>query len=75
MKFVIRRMLVGVIASPLVAGVYATGYVALALIAGDVSLGLDTIVANGFLVASVVAVAFGFFTQVDKFTSKFVGDK
>lgn len=73
MKFVIRRMLVGVVASPLVAGAYATGYIALALIAGDVSLGLGAIVANGFLIASVVAVAFGFFTQVDKFISKIVG--
>jgi hypothetical protein len=72
-KFVVRRMLVGIVASPLVAGVYAVGYVALALVAGDALPSLSSIVANGFLVASVVAVAFGFFTQVDKFISKIVG--
>lgn len=73
MKFVVRRMLVGVVASPLVAGAYAVGYIALALIAGDSLVGLGSIVANGFLIASVVAVGFGFFTQLDKFISKIAG--
>lgn len=73
-KFVIRRAVVGLIALPLVAGAYVFGFLGLGILAGDLSLSLTEIWNNGFLIGSVVAVAFAFTSQLDKFVSKIVGE-
>lgn len=73
MKFVIRRAVVGVIALPLVAGAYVFGFLGLGILAGDLPLSLTQIWNNGLLIGSVVAVAFAFTSQLDKFVSKIVG--
>lgn len=74
MKFVIRRLLVGVLALPVVAGVYLFGYVALIALGAEPTASLGEAWGNGLLVGSVSAVAFGFATQLDKFVSKVVGE-
>jgi hypothetical protein len=74
MKFVIRRAVVGLIALPLVAGAYVFGFLGLGIFAGDLSLSLTEIWNNGLLIGSVVAVAFAFASQLDKFISKIVGE-
>jgi len=74
MKFVIRRLLVGVLALPLVAGAYVFSYLALVLMGADNSLKIEEIWNNGMLIGGVSAVAFGFATQLDKFVSKVVGE-
>lgn len=74
MKFVIRRLLVGVIALPLVAGAYVFGFLGLMMLSNDFSLSIAEIWNNGLLIGSVVAVAFAFASQLDKFISKIVGE-
>ena len=74
MKFVIRRAVVGLIALPLVAGAYVFIYLALEVLGAGSSLELREIWNNGLLIGSVVAVAFAFVSQLDKFVSKIVGE-
>ena len=74
MKYVVRRLLVGVLALPLVAGAYVFGFLGLMLLGNDFSLSIEEIWNNGFLIGSVVAVAFAFAGQLDKFVSKIVGE-
>ena len=74
MKFVIRRLLVGVLALPVVAGLYLFGYLALIALGAEPTASLGEAWGNGLLVGSVSAVAFAFATQLDKFIGKIVGE-
>jgi hypothetical protein len=74
MKFVIRRAVVGVIALPVVAGVYLFGYVALVAVGAEPNLTIEAVWNNGLLIGSVSAVCFAFATQLDKFITKIVGE-
>lgn len=74
MKFVVRRLVVGVLALPLVAGAYVFGYIGLVAMGAEMGASIEEIWSNGFLVGIVSALAFGFATQIDNFVSKIVGD-
>lgn len=74
MKFVIRRLLVGVLALPLVAGAYVFGYIGLIAVGAEIGASIEEIWHNGFLIGIVSALAFGFASQLDKFVSTIVGE-
>jgi hypothetical protein len=73
LKFVIRRLVVGLVALPLVAGLYVVGYgIGIGLTGSGASL--SEAWANGLMIGLVVAIAFAGATQLDKFVSKIVGE-
>jgi hypothetical protein len=75
MKFVIRRLAVGLLALPVVAGTYVFVFVLLGSLTNTLwGLTLDEIWNNGLLIGSVSAIAFAFATQLDKLVSRLVGE-
>jgi hypothetical protein len=74
MKFVIRRAVVGILSIPFVAGAWVVFYLWLLLAGGEPSQSLEETFNNGLLIGVVVALAFTFSTQLDKFLSKMIGE-
>lgn len=74
MKFIIRRAIAGLIAMPVVAGLYVLNYVLLALFGGGFSSTFGELWFTGFQIGFVVAVVFAFATQLDNFVARLVGE-
>jgi len=73
-KFVIRRAVVGVLAIPFVAGAWCFVYLAFLLAGAEGNQTITETFNNGLMIGIVVALAFTFSTQLDKFISKIVGE-
>jgi hypothetical protein len=74
MKFVVRRAVVGVLAVPVVAGLYVFGYVALMLMGAEPTSSSHEVFVTGIEFGAVFAVMFTFSTQLGKFLDKVVGN-
>ena len=66
MKFYIRRAILGIIATPLVAVAWCALYALLILLGGEPSQTVGDTFANGLLLGSVLAVLFTFAPQVKR---------
>jgi len=67
MKYVIRRAVASVILSPLVVLAYGIFYAVLVGFGAQPGTDVEGVVANGWLIAFGVGVAFTFWTQLSKF--------
>jgi hypothetical protein len=64
MKFYIRRAVLGVIATPVIAGIYFAGYALLVGAGADPTATPAEVWNNGLMIGAMLAVAFTFFPQV-----------
>ena len=67
-KFIIRRAIVGIIAIPLVAGVYTLGYALLVGLGAQPTNSLEGVWNIGFQIGITVAIAFAFAKQILNYT-------
>lgn len=74
MKFYIRRAVVGVLAVPLVAGVYTLIYIALLVAGAEPSAGIVEVFQNGIGLGVIVAVMFTFSPQVSRLLNRITGE-
>ncbi len=70
MKFVIRRLIVGVVSIPFVAGAYTFIYLSLIALGANPSASLSEVFANGVNIAIVIALILGFYPQFSRFANK-----
>jgi hypothetical protein len=70
MKFVIRRAVIAVIASPVVAGAYVLGYAVLVGLGAGAGISVNEAWVNGFEIAGAVALVFTFSSQLNKALDK-----
>lgn len=63
MKYVIRRLAVGVISIPLIAGAYVFLYLMLLIAGAEASIGVEEAFNNGLLIGLTSAVFFAFYPQ------------
>lgn len=73
-KYIVRRAVVGIIATPLVAAVYTLSYSLLVGLGAQPTNTLDGVWANGFLLGTVLAVFFTFANQVKTLVNRIVGE-
>jgi hypothetical protein len=74
MKFYIRRAVVGVIAVPVVAGLYTLAYLWLVVAGGEPNATSEEVFNNGLWLGGLVAVMFTFSPQVSKLLNRIVGE-
>lgn len=65
MKYVIRRAVIGLIATPVIAGAYVLGCAVLIGLGAGASFGVAEAWVNGFEIAGAIAIVFAFATQLD----------
>jgi hypothetical protein len=70
MKFVIRRLAVGLISIPLIAGAYVFLYLCLLLAGAEATIGVSGAFDNGLLIGLTSAVFFTFYPQISKVLDK-----
>lgn len=73
MKFYIRRAVVGVIAIPVVAGLYTFAYLWLIIAGGEPTVSSEEVFNNGLWLGGLVAVMFTFSKQVSRLLDRIVG--
>jgi hypothetical protein len=73
-KYIVRRAVVGIVATPLVAAVYTLSYALLVGLGAQPTNTLEGVVANGFLIGTVLAVFFTFANQVKAVINRIVGE-
>jgi hypothetical protein len=66
MKFVIRRAVAGVVAVPVIAGVYVLGMAGLIGLGAGVSFSIEQAWSNGLVLGFASAVVFAFYPQLTK---------
>lgn len=64
MKFLIRRLIAGVFAIPVVAGTYTAFYLFLILAGGEPSMSLTETFSTGINIAITLAIALVFYPQI-----------
>ena len=69
MKFVIRRAVAGLIAVPVVAGLYVFGVAVLIGLGAGASFGIEQAWANGLVLGFASAVVFAFYPQLTKWVN------
>lgn len=74
MKFYIRRAVVGVLAVPVVAGVYTFIWLALIIAGAEASLSAEQVFQSGLGLGAIVAVMFTFSPQVSRLLDRIVGE-
>jgi len=74
MKFVIRRAALGLVVMPVVAGTYVLSYAVGYAWSGGVAISLGEVWNTGLTIGFVLAVAFAFATQLDKFSARVIGE-
>lgn len=74
MKFYIRRAVAGVLAIPVIAGLYTVGWLWLAILGAEPQISSREVFNNGLSLGVIVAVMFTFSPQVSKFLNKIVGE-
>jgi len=74
MKFYIRRAVAGVIAVPVVAGLYTFAYLWLIIAGGEPTVSSEEVFNNGLWLGGLVAVMLTFSPQVSKFLNRVVGE-
>lgn len=72
MKFVIRRLIAGVIAIPVVAGTYTALYLFLILAGGEPGMNLEETFRTGVTIGMTTAVFFAFYPQIFRFLDRVV---
>jgi hypothetical protein len=70
MKFLIRRLIAGVIAIPVVAGTYTAFYLFIILAGGEPSMSLAETFSTGINIAITLAVVLVFYPQIAKVLDK-----
>jgi len=70
MKFVIRRLIAGVIAIPVVAGTYTAFYLFLILAGGEPTMTLTETFNTGVNIAITLAIALVFYPQISRLLDK-----
>jgi|LauGreDrversion4_2_1035121.scaffolds.fasta_scaffold2486817_1 hypothetical protein len=70
MKFVIRRLIAGVIAIPVVAGTYTAFYLFLILAGGEPTQTLTETFSTGISIAITLAIALAFYPQISRTLDK-----
>lgn len=70
MKFIIRRFIVGLIATPVVALVYGLGYYALALVGATPTMPVTEVVVYGFVAGLLFAIMFAFWSQISRLAGR-----
>ena len=73
MKYVIRRAVIGLIAMPIVAGVYFLGYAVLVGLGAEPGMTASETWDTGMGIAFMVAIAFAFWTQINNWLDKIEG--
>jgi hypothetical protein len=73
MKFYIRRAVVGVIAVPVVAGLYTFAYLWLVIAGGEPNVSSEEVFNNGLWLGALIAVMLTFSPQVSKLLNRIVG--
>jgi hypothetical protein len=66
MKYVIRRAVAGVVAVPVIAGVYVLGMAGLIGLGAGVSFSIEQAWSNGLVLGFASAVVFAFYPQLTK---------
>ena len=74
MKFYIRRAVAGVIAVPVIAGLYTLGYLWLVIAGGEPTITSVEVFNNGLWLGGLVAVMLTFSPQVSKFLNRVIGE-
>lgn len=74
MKFYIRRAVVGVLAVPVVAGIYTFGFIALIIAGAEPNVSSVEVFQNGIALGVIVAVMFTFSPQVSRLLDRIVGE-
>jgi small neutral amino acid transporter SnatA (MarC family) len=67
-KFIIRRAIVGIVAIPLVAGVYTLGYALLLALGAQPNNSVEGVWSIGLQIGITVAIAFTFAKQIMRYT-------
>ena len=70
MKYVVRRLAVGVISIPLIAGAYVFLYLLLILSGAEPTIGVEGAFSNGLLIGFTSAVFFAFYPQISNTLDK-----
>lgn len=74
MKFVIRRAVLGLVVVPVVAGTYFVSYAVAYAFVGGASISTSEVWNTGLTIGFVLAVAFAFATQLDRFSARVIGE-
>jgi hypothetical protein len=74
MKFYIRRAVAGIIAVPVVAGLYTLAYLWLVIAGAEPTVSSEEVFTNGLWIGGLVAVMLTFSPQVSKFLDRVVGE-
>lgn len=74
MKFYIRRAVAGVLAIPVVAGVYTFIWLALIIAGAEASLSASEVFQNGLGLGVIIAVMFTFSPQVSRLLNRITGE-
>ena len=72
MKYVIRRLILGVIAIPVVAGTYTAMYLFLILAGGEPTQNLEQTFSLGITIGITTAVFFAFYPQFSRFLDRLI---
>ena len=73
MKFYIRRAVVGVLAVPVVAGLYTLAFIALIIAGAEPNVSSREVFQNGIGLGVIVAVMFTFSPQVSRLLDRITG--
>lgn len=72
MKYTIRRILVGIIATPVIAGIYMFGYIALLLLGAEPTASFTDTFNNGLFIGVTASVFLVFYPQISHLLDKVI---
>jgi hypothetical protein len=72
MKYVVRRIVAGVIAIPVVAGTYTALYLFLLLAGGEPNATIDSVFSTGVVIGITLALMLVFYPQFSRFLDKLI---